>query len=292
MAENVVSVYLSWFTSDTTFPFFIQYGEHYTDCFIHLHYDFDELVIVLDGSAVHIVNNEEYPVKKGDVFVVSNDTIHGYRGAKNFRICNIMYRHNEMFISLPDIAASAGYQALFVLEPSITKEQGFRNKLKLNNDNYKAVKFILDDMLNEYGKKSDCWKTMLIAQFVRLATMLSRLYTFDDGESEQDIINIAKAVSYIESHFNENILIDNLAKLSHYSKRHFIRIFNKKYNCSPKEYIIKLRINHACALLNSSDMTISEIAWKCGFYDINYFSRLFKKKIGISPSEYRGKFLK
>ena len=119
--------------------------------------------------------------------------------------------------------------------------------------------------------------------------MLSRLYSFDVSENEHDVINIAKAVSYIENHFDESISVAKLAELSYYSERHFMRIFKNTYDCSPIEYIINLRINRACALLKGLNLTISETAEKCGFDDVNYFSRLFKKKIGVSPSEFRKK---
>lgn len=287
MSENIAEAYLNWFSSDVDFPFFIQYGKHDTDLYIHSHKDFDELVIVIDGSAVHIVNNEEYAIEKGDVFVVGNDTVHGYKDTKNFRICNIMYRHDEMFSAMPDIAASAGYQALFVLEPRIAKEQSFKNRLKLNRENYAAVKSMLDDMVSEYESNSECSKSMLVSQFIQLTVMLSRIYSFGISENEQDVINLAKAVSYIENHFDESISVAKLAKLSYYSERHFMRIFKNAYGCSPLEYIINLRMNRACVLLKGSAMTISETAKKCGFDDVNYFSRLFKKKVGISPSKFK-----
>jgi AraC-like DNA-binding protein len=287
MKNNSVEAYLSWFTDDVDFPFFIQYGWHEQDLYVHCHRDFNELVIVTEGSAVHVVNSEEYTIEKGDVFVVGNDTIHGYKNPENFRICNIMYRHSEMFSALPDIMTSAGYQALFVLEPRITKEQSFRSRLRLKHENYKAVKLLLDDMIHEYKSGSECRKTMLISQFARLAVTLSRLYSFDNGDNRQDMVNIAKAVSYMENNFTEDISAGQLAELSHYSERHFMRIFRKTYNASPLEYIIDLRINHACMLLKSTDMSISETAEKCGFDNVNYFSRLFKKRMGITPSGYR-----
>lgn len=290
MPENITEAYLNWFTSDADFPFFIQYGGHDSDLYIHSHHDFNELVIVTEGSAVHIVNSEEYTIKKGDVFVVGNGTVHGYKNTENFRICNIMYRHDKMFSSLPDIAASAGYQALFVLEPRITKDQSFRNRLELKRENYRTVKSILDEMIQEYESNSKCAKSMLISLFTQLAVMLSRLYSFAPDENEHDIINIAKAASYIENHFNESISVAKLAELSHYSERHFVRIFKNAYNCPPIEYVINLRINRACAMLKEPSAAISETAEKCGFDDVNYFSRLFKKRVGISPSEYRKKF--
>ena len=59
------SVHLGWFTTDEQFKFFIQYGGHEEDMYVHHHVDFSELVIVLHGNATHIVNTEESFIKKG-----------------------------------------------------------------------------------------------------------------------------------------------------------------------------------------------------------------------------------
>lgn len=286
MQENTAEVYLSWFTNDADFPFFIQYGGHDRDVYVHSHNDFNELVIVMEGSAVHIVNNEEYAIKTGDVFVVGNDTVHGYKDTEDFRICNIMYRHSKMFSDLPDIASGAGFHALFVLEPRISAEQGFRNRLRLDRKSYMAVKSIIDKIMKEYKSCSEYRKTMLTSLFLWLTVTLSRLYRFDERENEQDILNIAKAASYIENHFSENISVAELAQMSHYSERHFLRVFGKAYGYTPHGYIINLRINYACGLLKCG-ADITKAAEKCGFEDVNYFRRIFKKRVGISPSEYQ-----
>ena len=82
---------LDYFTNDEGFPFFIQYGKHDDYMFMHGHEDFSELVIVLGGRAVHVVENERFEIKKGDVFVMNQGVCHGYDEAENLKICNIMF---------------------------------------------------------------------------------------------------------------------------------------------------------------------------------------------------------
>ena len=53
--------FLNWFTQDETFPFFIQYGTHDEDLCLHTHADFSELVIVLSGTATHVVDGVSNP---------------------------------------------------------------------------------------------------------------------------------------------------------------------------------------------------------------------------------------
>lgn len=278
---------LNLFTKDESFPLFIQYGKHDDNLFIHTHKDFSELVIVLSGSAMHIVDNENFYIKKGDVFVISNDTAHGYEEAENFHICNIMYRSENLLSADYDIKKNAGFHALFVLEPYFTKEHNFKSRLTLKPIDFDKIHILTDVMLAEYQTKAEGWQTLLKSSFMTLVVMLSRLYSFGNNSEEVDIINIAKSISYIECHYTEDISIDVLAEISHYSPRHFTRIFSETYNTTPLNYILTLRINHACSLLKESRLPISNIALQCGFSDSNYFSRIFKKKTGLTPKQFR-----
>ena len=65
------------------------------------------------------------------------------------------------------------------------------------------------------------------------------------------------------------------------------QIFTSLIGQSPEKYIIKLRIQSACELLASTDMTIQQIAKSVGYEDQQYFARLFRKYLGTSPSNYR-----
>lgn len=278
---------LSYFTNDESFPFFIHYGKHEENLSMHTHRDFSELVIVLKGTATHIVDDEKFLIRSGDVFVINNDTTHGYQDTKDLHICNIMYRSEDLLSVDYDITKSAGFHALFVLEPYFAKEHKFESRLKLKPAEFEKIRNMTDMMIAEYQNKADGWKTLLKSSFMTLVVMLSRLYSFSNNNSKNDMINIAKTVSYIENHYTEDLSVHKLAKLSNYSERHFIRIFRETYYTAPLDYIISLRLHLACTLLRESKIPISEIALQCGFSDSNYFSRVFKKRIGSTPSQFR-----
>lgn len=278
---------LTDFTHDENFPFFIQYGEHEGSLFMHSHDNFSELVIVTEGSAEHIVDNESYHISKGDVFVISNETEHGFAKAKNFHLCNIMFRPSFWLNSDYDIAKTAGFQALFVLEPQYSKQSHFCSRLKLGVNEYVKISEICADMHSEYKEKRNGWQTLFISEFLRVASELSRLYSFDDLNSNDTMINLAKAIAFIETNYANDLTVTQLAALSNYSERQFIRLFKTAYGCNPTAYIRRLRIRHACRLLKSSDIPITEIALKCGYSDSNYFSRVFMQEMGTTPSKYR-----
>lgn len=96
---------------------------------------------------------------------------------------------------------------------------------------------------------------------------------------------------YIKNHLFDDLTVDDLAKLSNFNKDYLIRIFKKKFNQTPYQYIICEKIKLACALLSSTHKSISQIASELNWHDAHNFTRIFKNKVGISPSEYRNAHL-
>lgn len=283
------TMYLRFFTKDTNYPFFVQYGYHDTDLYMHTHADFSELVIVLSGTAMHKVDNEAYFIKKGDVFVISDNISHGYENTYDFRICNIMYTPEKLFSSDSDIRKLSGFHALFVIEPYLTAERSFQSRLKLSLPDFEQVSSIVTNMIHEYEQKSDGWKTMLNSYYMMLVVLLSRAYSFSSLDLKSDVLNIAKSVSYMENNYSEPITMEELALRSNLSIRHFTRIFRATYQTTPGNYLLALRMQHACSLLVNTDLSISEIAFECGFNDSNYFTRQFGKLFHSTPRQYRSK---
>lgn len=280
-------MYLHYFTKEDNFPFFIQYGKHNVDMPIHYHSNFSELVIVLNGTATHIVDSEEYFIKKGDVFVINGNTSHGYKNTCDLNICNIMYKVDHLHEVGNDLRKSSGYQALFVIEPFLVKEHNFKSNLHLTLSNYGKVREIIFDIINEYDNRYQGYQTMIYSHFMKLVVFLSRQYDFISLDMNDNIINIAKAISYMENHFREQINLNEIAYEAKLSVRHFNRIFKENYKTTPMSYILMLRIQYACLLLRKNTLRISDVAYESGFHDSNYFTRQFKKIIGFSPKEYR-----
>lgn len=281
-----------WIFAETEdFPFFIQYGFHEKECELHGHADFSELVVVLKGSAIHLVENEKYPIAEGDVFVIDQYTHHRYEDAKNFKICNIMFRPEYMFENLPHIRQNSGFQALFILEPYYAQNHQFCSRLRLKLEDFTVIQKLLAEMIQEHTQKAPGWQTLVYAKFIQLCIMLSRLYQTYDCADDNTVLKLAAAVAHIEQNYCSDINISQLAQIAGYSERQFSRLFKSAFSTTPNLYIINLRLQKAQQLLKNSCLTMGEISWSCGFNDQNYFSRIFKRYIGVTPTEYRNNTL-
>lgn len=100
---------------------------------------------------------------------------------------------------------------------------------------------------------------------------------------------ILPILTYITFNYTKKITLDELAKKSGYSKTRFIQVFSEATGKSPMKYLNDVRLKVSCRMLLSTNHTIGEIAYNCGFADPLYYSRLFRKKYKMSPSEYRQK---
>ncbi|MCM1188975.1 MAG: AraC family transcriptional regulator [bacterium] len=279
----MIEMKLDLFTKRNRFPFFIQFKKHIGDVGMHSHIDFTELVIVLEGKAIHQVGNESFPIEKGDVFVMKKQSAHAYLETEDFKICNIMFDCEALFETGGDIKECEGFHALFLVEPM--NEKGFKSHFRLTASKYNDIKKIITDALKEYEGNNSAKNAMIFAYFTEIAVKLSRFY--EEERRKKEKAGIAAAAAYMERNFSENITGEKLLDISHYSRRHFIRLFTECYKVSPTKYLQDIRIKHASVLLLQTNQSVAQIAMNCGFNNSSFFTKVFKKRIGVTPSEYR-----
>jgi AraC-like DNA-binding protein len=80
-----------------------------------------------------------------------------------------------------------------------------------------------------------------------------------------------------------------MAKCAGYSRYHFTRLFKQYMGNSPQYFMNELRIRMAVRFLQTEQLSIKEIAQRCGFDDVSYFCKIFRKFQKVSPNEFRGR---
>ena len=96
-----------------------------------------------------------------------------------------------------------------------------------------------------------------------------------------------KGVSYIFANIDKKISLSEAAKLSYMSESTFSRTFKIASGLNFSEMIRKLRIEHGCKLLTSTELSVAAIAKDCGYTNLSNFNRQFLKEMGITPREFR-----
>jgi AraC-like DNA-binding protein len=98
---------------------------------------------------------------------------------------------------------------------------------------------------------------------------------------------VTQALDYISGHYMEPVKVEDMSAWCHMSETHFRRIFSQHMNMSPLEYLNLIRVHTACDYLKKTDISVAEIAEKCGFTTLSTFNRNFRQVTGMSPSEWR-----
>jgi AraC-like DNA-binding protein len=93
--------------------------------------------------------------------------------------------------------------------------------------------------------------------------------------------------SYLSRRLAEPVSVSDLATRAHLSQSQFTAQFRRQFGVSPHQYLTRLRVEHAQALLLASDRPIAEIADMCGFGDSAHFTKTFKRVAGTTPGAYR-----
>lgn len=95
------------------------------------------------------------------------------------------------------------------------------------------------------------------------------------------------AVKAMQTRFSENTLsVAEFSEMCGVSEVYFRKMFQNQFGISPKEYLIRMRIEYAKSLLLSEQFSVSEVAILCGYAEPCHFSREFSKRVGVSPNQY------
>ena len=99
---------------------------------------------------------------------------------------------------------------------------------------------------------------------------------------------LERVMTFIEEHISDSdIGVGDMASAAATSRSGLQRKLKQTMGVTPQDLLREARIKRACQLLHTSNKTVAEVAYTCGFSDPKYFSRCFKQSTGQSPTEYK-----
>ena len=149
------------------------------------------------------------------------------------------------------------------------------------------------EQLCEYEKsvqESDKIKIYsLIFDLVHNIVRDSRRHQRRLGEAPSNREVIERVIKYIKENLDSELSLESVSAYANLSPIHFHNCFRSSTGRTLHEYVEEKRIKRAMELLTSTDMTLTEIAYACGFSSQSYFSFVFKRKMQMTPREYAKK---
>ena len=191
----------------------IETATIHEDFSAHQH-DFSELVVILSGRAVHSIENRNYRISSGDVYVLTGNTVHEFSNVEDLEICNIMFDPLLPLNINPGLASISGYQALFAIEPLLRPEGMEQHRFSLSPIQLSCVREMILLLYVEYqhldSRKER--KELILNLFGSLCYYLSIKKEENIGlYGNNTTARAGKAAAFIHSHFSETLTIDEIA---------------------------------------------------------------------------------
>jgi len=248
-------------------------------------HEFSELVIVYKGKGVHYRGSgEAVPVAAGNVFIVpQGDFYHRYGDINDLCLINILFENRYLPMPLLDVFTMPGFNILFN-----SRTDNSLRIFSISSEELSELLLLADKLEAQLNQRDPGYQFISISLFMQMIYSISKSLSGRMESTKSPGLSMSRAIGYLHRHFAEKeISVENLAATLNMSMSSLLRHFRRQNGCSPKEYLLKLRIRCACEMLLGGDLSISEIAMKSGFEDSNYFSRQFRKSTGLSPREFR-----
>ena len=100
---------------------------------------------------------------------------------------------------------------------------------------------------------------------------------------------LKRLLGYIEDHFREPIRLQDLAQIEKVSETHLSHFFREELQISFQDYLSRIRLEAAMELLRTTEQSVTDIAYSCGFSDPKYLNQSFKKYLQTTPREWRSR---
>ncbi len=149
------------------------------------------------------------------------------------------------------------------------------------------VELMNDDPLS--GFSVDLLKQELIVHLLRRYSVFEK--KVNDNAKGLSKEQLHRVNDYVRSYCAKEITLKELADLANMSEYHFSRQYKKASHISPYQYILDCRFEKAQQLLETTTLTIQEIALEVGYKDSSTFSKAFRKHFGVTAANYRKQIL-
>lgn len=155
-----------------------------------------------------------------------------------------------------------------------------------NTDEIRDIFISLGKYYNTGVSEDNLMLQSLVMKLVYSLSQYAPLRNISHTAKKNNSKVIENTLEYISQNLAISLSLEILAERANFSPIYFHKLFKASTGKTLHEYIEEERIKKSVELLLSTDMTLTEIAYECGFSSQSYFSYAFKRKMGIPPREY------
>lgn len=259
--------------------YYVERGHPRYQMPFHWHNEW-EILRVLEGNFIISMDDEQYSMSKGDVLLIRGGMLHGGNPENCIYECLVFDLYGI-------------FHTLEMVKPYL---QPFYRQTVLPQSYYPAgenlaVEKIFEELLVIFSTGSDCLELETVAGLSRLFSWIRNHKAYDTLSRTDGVTSPANwlkpVLEYIEHHYATAMTLNDLAVVACMNPKYFCRVFRSLTHHSPIGYLNFYRIEQAANLLDSTDLSVTEVGNRCGFWESSYFTKVFRKYKYVTPAQYR-----
>lgn len=244
-----------------------------------------EWTYVQEGSIRYQINDRIYHLKKGQGVLCNSNMLHmgGPDDSEDCHYVSITV-HPRLLGGYEDSFLQKQYVKQFVENPTLSgvllePEVSWQGKIL---ENLRVIEHL-------YGEKEKGYEfriyLRLMEGWMELCSHLEEPQ--NDGAASRNMERLKQILTYIHSHYQEKITLEDIAREIHICSSECCRFFKRHMKESLFDYLLDYRIEQTLPLLAKGELSVTECAQRSGFSSSAYFSKVFRQRMGYTPREYQ-----
>ena len=240
-----------------------------------------EMIHILNGEMNVRLNNSTYTAKQNDILFVNPEIIHAATPDDCKYECIVF-----------DISyLSAAFEGSRYFFEGLLNNEYFINEYIPFDDS--EVHTLVRNVFNLMKNKSSGYKFKVIGEMYKMFGEIidSHLYSNITGVTElgadKNMHKLKNVLVFMRDNYDKPISLSDMADAADMSSKYFCYFFKEMTRKSPVEYLNTYRVEKAARKLITSDISVTDVAFTCGFNDLSYFIKTFKAYKGVTPAKFR-----
>lgn len=248
---------------------------------VHWHIDY-EFIHIVEGQYNMVCGGNKVALKKDDYVIIQDGVLHG-----DDEQCGDA-KYESVVFDFNLIRTKNFAQDSFLND--IAEHRVILNKIIRFDDD--KIREEINLIFHTMKYQENGFELMTVGRLLCLFGFVKAkgLYSEDEKVFEKNKVRteqLKSVINLISEKYNQPITLDEMSDRAGMSPKYFCRVFREMTHRTPIEYLNAYRIDQACTMLRTSDDSLINIAYNCGFNDFSYFIKIFKKYKGMTPYKYR-----
>lgn len=243
----------------------------------HWHVEY-EIIRILTGTLHVTMDEKEFTATPGDIVFVNSGILHSGIPSDCVYQC-IVFDMNAFLKNNPRCSTYIKQiidHSAFVYHHFTPKNQ--------------QIHQIVWDIFNAMESQKTGYELIVFGELYHFFGVVfsEQLYFSDSPQDRRDyrkIMQLKKVLDYMEANYSSPVTLEQLSASVNMSPKYFCRFFYQMTHRTPIDYLNYQRIEHASYQLATTDASVTEVAYNCGFNDLSYFIKTYKKYKGITPGK-------